>query len=170
MPIVKPAALAFSLLLCLLLSACGFQLRGTADLPFDTLYMPGATGGIALDLKRNIQSGTRTTVVDDPKKAQAVLDFTQETREKVVLSLAATGRVREYQLRYRVGFRVHDGKGGEFLPVSTVQLTRDVSFNDSEVLAKETEELLLYRDMQFDMVQQVMQRIARSQPPKPAAQ
>ena len=170
MPIVKPAALAFSLLLALLLSACGFQLRGSAALPFDTLYMPNTTGGIALDLKRNIQSGTRTTVVDDPKTAEAVLDFTQEIREKIILSLAATGRVREYQLRYRVAFRVHDGKGGEFLPVSTVQLTRDVSFNDSEVLAKETEEQLLYRDMQFDMVQLVMRRLAAAQPAKPVLQ
>ena len=146
------------------LAGCGFQLRGTAALPFDTLYMPGATGGIALDLKRNIQAGTRTTVVDDPKKAEAVLDFVQETRDKVILSLAATGRVREYKLRYIVGFRVHDGKGNEFLPVNTVQLSRDITFNDSDVLAKETEEGLLYRDMQFDMVQQVMRRLAAAHP------
>ena len=154
-----------------MLAACGFQLRGTAALPFDTIYMPPtASPGVALDLKRNIQAGTRTTVVDDPKKADAVLEFTQEVREKHILSLAATGRVREFQLRYRVGFRVHDGKGGEFLPVSTVQLTRDVSFNDTEVLGKEAEELLLYRDMQFDMVQQIMRRLAAAQRPKPAAQ
>jgi len=169
MKFAKPAALA--LVFVLVLAGCGFQLRGTASLPFDTLYMPGTTGGgIALDLKRNIQSGTRTTVVDDPKTAQAVLDFVQELREKVILSLAATGRVREYQLRYTVSFRVHDGKGGEFLPVNTIQLTRDITFNDSEVLAKETEEQLLYRDMQFDMVQQVMRRLAAAQPAKPAPQ
>jgi LPS-assembly lipoprotein len=161
------ATLAFTLLL----AACGFQLRGTAALPFETLYMPPATvAGVALDLKRNIQSGTRTTVVDDPKKAEAVLEFTQEAREKHILSLAATGRVREFQLRYRVAFRVHDGKGGEFLPLSTLQLTRDVTFNDSGVLAKETEEQLLYRDMQFDMVQQIMRRLGAAQRPKPAAQ
>jgi LPS-assembly lipoprotein len=159
-----------AIFLALLLSACGFQLRGTAALPFDTLYMPSTAAGIALDLKRNIQSGTRTIVVDDPKKAQAVLDFVQETREKVILSIGSTGRVREYQLRYRVGFRVHDGKGGEFVPVSTVQLTRDISFNDTDVLAKETEEQQLYRDMQFDMVQQIMRRIAAAQPAKPAVQ
>jgi len=159
-------AISLSLLLC----ACGFQLRGTAALPFDTLYMPSTAAGIALDLKRNIQSGTRTIVVDDPKKAEAVLEFVQELREKQILSLAATGRVREYQLRYRVGFRVHDGKGGEFVPVSTVQLTRDISFNDTDVLAKETEEQQLYRDMQFDMVQQIMRRIAAAQPAKPAVQ
>ena len=161
-------------LLCLVLLAlagCGFQLRGTAALPFDTLYLPPATGaGIALDLKRNIQSGTRTTVVDDPKNAEAVLEFTQEAREKIILSLAATGRVREFQLRYRVGFRLHDGKGGEFLPVSTVQLTRDITFNDSEVLAKESEEQLLYRDMQFDMVQLIMRRLAAAHPATPAVQ
>jgi LPS-assembly lipoprotein len=165
---VKPVALAFALVVTL--AGCGFQLRGTAALPFETIFMPNTAGGIALDLKRNIQSGTRTTVVDDPKKAEAVLEFTQETREKHILSLAATGRVREYQLRYRVGFRVHDGKGGEFLPLSTVQLTRDVSFNDTEVLAKETEEQQLYRDMQFDMVQQIMRRLAGAQPAKPAVQ
>jgi len=161
-------ALAF--LLVLVLAGCGFQLRGTAALPFDTLYMPGASGGIALDLKRNIQAGTRTVVVDDPKKAEAVLDFLQETREKVILSLAATGRVSEYKLRYTVAFRVHDGKGGEFLPVNTVQLSRDITFNDSEVLAKETEEQLLYRDMQFDMVQQVMRRLAAAHSAKSAPQ
>jgi LPS-assembly lipoprotein len=166
MNFAKSAALAIALLL----ASCGFQLRGTAALPFDTLYMPNTTAGVALDLKRNIQSGTRTMVVDDPKKAAAVLDFLQEVREKNILSLGATGRVREYQLRYRVSFRVHDGKGGEFLPVSTVQLTRDISFNDTDVLAKETEEQQLYRDMQFDMVQQIMRRLAAAHPATPAVQ
>ena len=150
-----------------LLAACGFQLRGAAPLPFETLYMTGTSGGIGLDLKRNIQSGTRTTVIEDAKKAEAVLEFQQELREKKILSLAATGRVREFQLIYRVTFRVHDGKGGEFLPVSAVQLTRDVSFNDTDVLAKETEEALLFRDMQFDMVQLILRRLAAAQRPKP---
>jgi len=161
---IAASVLAFAL------AACGFQMRGTASLPFDTIYMPTATGGIALDLKRNIQSGTRTTVVDDPKKADALLEFSQEVREKQILSLGANGRVREYQLRYRVGFRVHDGKGAEYLPTNQLVLTRDVTFNDSDVLSKETEEQLLYRDMQVDMVQQIMRRLATAQPPKAAVQ
>ena len=164
----KPVALC--LLLAVLLAGCGFQLRGTAALPFDTLFMPPTTvAGVALELKRNIQAGTRTTVVNDRKSAEAVLEFTQEVREKIILSLAANGRVREFQLRYSVGFRVHDGKGGEFLPPSTVRLTRDITFNDSDVLAKDTEEQLLYRDMQSDMVQQIMRRLAGAQRPKPAS-
>jgi LPS-assembly lipoprotein len=155
--------------LCLALAGCGFQLRGTADVPFETLYLPNSNTGIALDLKRNIQTGTRAKVVDDPKTAQAILQFTEETRNKEILSLTGTGRVREFQLRYRVGFRVHDGKGGEYVPQSTIQLTRDVTFNDSEILAKESEEQLLFRDMQSDMVQQIMRRLAAAQKPKPPA-
>jgi LPS-assembly lipoprotein len=152
-----------------LLAGCGFQMRGVASLPFETIVIPGATGGIALDLKRNIQSGTGTKVVEDPRDAQAVLQFTEEARIKEILSLAATGRVREYRLLYRVGFRVHDGKGGEFVAPNSVLLSRDITFNDSEILAKESEEALLYRDMQFDMVQQVMRRLEAARKPAPAA-
>ena len=152
-----------ALALALLLAGCGFQLRGVASLPFETVFVPGATGGVALDLKRNIEAGTKTRVVSDPKDAQAVLQFSQETREKVILSLNNSGRVNEYQLRYAVGFRVHDGKGRDFVPQNVIQLTRDVSFNDSEVLAKESEEQFLYRNMQADMAQLIMRRIAASQ-------
>jgi LPS-assembly lipoprotein len=150
-----------------LLAGCGFRLRGTADVPFESLYVPGATTGIALDLKRNIQAGTNARVVDDPKAADAVLQFTEETRQKEILSLTGTGRVREFQLRYRVGFRVHDGKGADYVPQSVIQLTRDVTFNDAEILAKESEEQLLFRDMQTDMVQQIMRRLAAAKQPEP---
>ena len=81
--------------LALLLAGCGFQLRGTADLPFDTLFIPGAGSGIGLDLKRNIQSGTRTRVVDD-QLAQAVLQRTEDVRVKthpVSRARAACGNI-----------------------------------------------------------------------------
>ena len=155
------AALA---ILALLLAGCGFQLRGVADVPFESLYVPNATSGIALDLKRNIQAGTRVKVLDDAKGAEAVMHFTEETRQKEILSLTGTGRVREFQLRYRVGFRVSDNKGGDFVPQNTIILTRDITFNDTEILAKEQEEQLLFRDMQTDMVQQIMRRLATAKP------
>lgn len=154
--------------LALAACGCGFKLRGAAELPFETLYIPSARSGVALDLKRSVQAGTRTRVVDDPARADAVLQFLEEAREKHILSLSGTGRVREFQLRYRVGFRVHDGKGGEYVPASTLELMREVTFNDAEVLAKETEEQLLYRDMQADMVQLILRRLAAAERPKRA--
>jgi LPS-assembly lipoprotein len=147
------------------LAGCGFQLRGSADVPFQTLYIPNAVGGIALDLKRSIQAATNAKVVDDPKAADALLQFSHEVRDREILSLTAAGRVREYRLRYRVGFRVHDGKGNEFVPQSSLELTRDISFNDAQVLAKEAEEELLFRDMQNDMVQQILRRLSAARRP-----
>jgi LPS-assembly lipoprotein len=138
--------------------------------PFQTLYIPDAKSGIALELKRNIEAGTNAKVTDDPKAADAILDLFGEQREKVILSLTGTGRVREFRLRYRVSFRVHDGKGGEYVPPSAVELSRDVTYNDAEILAKEAEEQLLFRDMQSDMVQQVLRRLSSATPPKPKVQ
>lgn len=149
----------------IVLAGCGFRLRGTAEVPFETLYIPNAVSGIALDLKRSIEAATDAEVVDQPKNAQAILQFTQEAREREILSLTAAGRVREYRLRYRVGFRLHDGKGNEYVPQNNLELTRDVSFNDAQVLAKEAEEELLFRDMQNDMVQQILRRLAAARKP-----
>lgn len=150
----------------MLIAGCGFHLRGAAHLPFDTVYVAAASGGVALDLKRNIQAGTNAKVVNDPKKAEAVLEFSREERQKVILSLTGTGAVSEYQLRYLVSFRVRDTKGGDYVPQSTIQLTRDVTFNNNAVLAAESQDQLLYHDMQIDMVQQIMRRIAAAKPPK----
>ena len=156
--------------LALTLSACGFQLRGTSSLPFETLYIPKADAGIALDLKRYIQSGSPTVVVNDPKSAEAQLELTGETKVRNILSLSGAGRVRELQLVYRVNLRVHDGKGGEFLPATPFSITRDLTYNDSDVLSKEVEEANIYREIQADLVQQILRRLSAAQPAKPVVQ
>jgi LPS-assembly lipoprotein len=144
-----------------LTASCGFQLRGQAKLPFETLYVavPG-TSQLGTELKRNIIAGTNTKLVNDPALAKAVLTVTSEERSKTILSFNTSGTVAEFQLRYRLSFRVSDTRGRDYLPQSEIRLTRDVSFNDAQVLAKESEEVLLYRDMQGDMVQQILRRLA----------
>ena len=155
------------LVLAAALTACGFHLRGSVSVPFETLYIPNAKTGIALDLRRNIEAGTNAKIVDDPKTADAILELTGEARERIILSLTGAGRVSEYRLRYSVRYRVHDGKGSEYVPSSLVQLFRDMTYDDSQILAKEGEEQLLFRDMQNDMVQQVLRRLAAVEKPKP---
>jgi LPS-assembly lipoprotein len=149
------------LVLGLVTAACGFQLRGQAKLPFETLYVAiPDMSPLGTELKRNIIAGTHTKLARDPAGAQAILSVASEERSKSILSFDAAGRVREYQLHYRLSFRVHDAKGRDYLPQSEIRITRDISFNDAQVLAKESEERLLYRDMQADMVQQILRRLA----------
>jgi LPS-assembly lipoprotein len=97
-----------------------------------------------------------------------VLDVLTEQREKVVVGVNASGQVREFQLRMRFRFRCARPEGKELIETELLQ-QRDISFNESAVLAKEAEEGLLYRDMQTDIVQQLMRRLAavRSLPAEP---
>jgi len=150
--------------LCAALSGCGFQLRGEATLPFERLYVPGGSP-LVIELRRNVVARTHTKLTGSERDAQAILGFTSEAREKVILSYNTSGLVREFQLRYRVGFRLYDPKGRNYLPPSEIQLTRDISFNEGQVLAKESEEALLYRDMQSDMVQQIIRRLVAARVP-----
>jgi LPS-assembly lipoprotein len=144
----------------LLLSACGFQLRGTAQLPFKTLYLQAAsTSPFALQLKRAIEAGTSTRVTDSPAEADVVLQILAELKEKQILSLTGGGRVSEFLLRYRVSFRLTDRLNREHIPASEIVLRRDYTFNDQQVLSKEHEEAILYRDMRVDAVQQLLRRL-----------
>jgi LPS-assembly lipoprotein len=155
------------LALALALAACGFRLRGTANVPFETLYVPQSKGGIGLELRRTIEAGTSARVIDDPRAAQAILAISKEARGKQILSLTGAGRVREYKLTYQVEFRVHDGKGGEFVPTNAIELEREMTFSDTQVLAKESEEQLLFRDMQSQAVQLILRRLGGATPARP---
>jgi LPS-assembly lipoprotein len=150
-----------ALLFAAAVPACGFKLRGARALPFETIYLSAAgNNALSAELARNIRVGTGTKVVSDRSQAAAVLDILGEVRDREILSLSAQGRAREYTLRYRLSFRLSDGKGRDFIAPTEIAVQRDISFNESEVLAKESEEALLYRDMQTDLVQQILRRLA----------
>lgn len=149
-----------ALLCALLIAGCGFKLRGAADLPFDTLYVQAPVSSqFAQQFRRVVTYGSGTKIVDDPKTATATLVLVSEAREKNILSLSGAGRVREFQLRYRMTYRLLDKTATETIPASEIVLTRDFSFNDQETLSKESEEALLFRDMQNDAVQQLVRRL-----------
>ena len=161
--------------LVLTLSACGFHLRGSNGsfmLPFATMNigLPD-TSPLAIDLKRYIRAVGSTEIVDTREAADATLEVLadpEKTRTKSILSLNSNGRVREYQLGYSIQFRVVDKAGNVLLGLTTIALNRPITFNESQVLAKETEEAQLYRDMRNDLVQQIMRRLAAIKPVLPA--
>ena len=146
---------------CLAVTACGFHLRGQATFPFESLYINAAdTSAFATELKRAVRAGSNTRLSDNPKDAQAILQVVNEVREKLILSLSGGGTVREFELRLHITFRLQDNKGQDWIPQTEIVLKRDFSFNDTQVLAKDSEEALLYKDMQSDAVQQVMRRLS----------
>src|ERR1700758_3831722 len=147
------------------LAGCGFHLRGEQKLPFDTIFINTPPNSpLGATLSRQIRTGTETRTVPQASQASVVLEILGEQRDKEILTLNAQGRAVEYKLIYRLRFRLHDGKGREYIGPTEMRAQRDISINDSQVLSKESEEALLYRDMQTDLVQQLLRRIAAVRP------
>lgn len=150
------------LVLLLTLTACGFQLRGQiSSLPFNTIYVAAPPGNsIGPDLKRAVAATTTTQIVDKMENAEAILQIMNASNERRILSLSGGGRVREFQLIFKITTRLVDNKGNEIAPASEITLTRTLPFLDAQILAKEAEEKMLYRDMQADAVQQIIWRLS----------
>ena len=153
------------LLTTLLLTACGFHLRGQAGMPFDALYLDAANPGTPFitDLRRNLEAN-KVKLVNTAEQADVVLNIVSEIPEKQILTLGGSGRVNEFQLRYRVSLRAYDLEGRDWIPAEEIMLRRDYIYDDTKILAKEAEETLLYQSMRSDMVQQIMRRLSRAKP------
>ena len=141
------------------LAGCGFQLRQAPNFAFRSIHIPIASP-LTNELKRSMGASGAVQVLESATQAQVVLDVLSEQREKVVVGMTATGQVREFQLRTRLRFRLRTPGGKDLIADTELVQQRDISFNESAVLSKESEENLLYRDMQTDLVQQLMRRLA----------
>lgn len=148
-----------------LLAGCGFRLRGAPEFAFNTLYIAAPVGSpLARELQRTLEGagGTLRVLRDaaDLPTAEMVLDLLSEQHERAIVGLTPSGQVRELQLRLRVRFRLRTLQGDERIPPTELLQTRDISFSETIALAKEAEEALLYRNMQTDIVQQLLRRLA----------
>jgi len=146
----------------LALGGCGFKLRGNQIFAFSVIaILPNPGGALALELRRSFGSSVRVLAPGEPlSQAQVLLDILSEQHEKIVVGVNSSGQVLEFQLRIRVKFRIRTPQGHELTPESEILQQRDISFNESAVLAKEVEEAMLYRNMQSDIVQQLLRRLA----------
>ncbi|HEY1327798.1 MAG TPA: LPS assembly lipoprotein LptE [Casimicrobiaceae bacterium] len=153
-------------LLALVLTACGFHLRGQATYTFNTIYVNAAgSPPIATAMKRALGDTGSATVADDPTKAQVILDIPSVVDDKEVLSLSQSGAVREYELVKVVSFRLHDAEGNDWLPAAQVVVRRSYTFNETEVLARDAQEQRLLREMTQDVVQQIIRRLQAAHKP-----
>jgi LPS-assembly lipoprotein len=152
---------AAALALLMLLSSCGFQMRGTTPLPFDTLYVgipPNSRFGA--EVRRAIEAASPDTkLVDTPKGADAQLQQLANSRSMREVSLNAQGRVEEYELGLVFSFRVIDDKGHPLLPDTTLETYREMPYNDQFVQAKEGQAETLFRNMEQSLVSRIVRRL-----------
>jgi LPS-assembly lipoprotein len=146
------------------LAGCGFELRKPPRYAFSTIYSSiPIMSGLGIKLKRSLESSGQVEVITEPRqieRAEVIFDQLLELREKVVVGRTSTGAIREFQLRLRYRFRVRSRNGIELIPDSEITLNRDINYNETGALSKESEEALLYKDMENDLVLQLQRRLA----------
>ena len=159
------------LIATVMLTACGFQLRGAASYPFTSVFVQrpaaygvgtinvaGASAPVVPDVVASLaQNGVQIkTKIED---ADFAIRFLQVFFDKRVLSLSGGGRAREFELEYRVRYEFVDAKGRDWGEPGEITIRRDFSFAESQALAKEGEERQLIRDMQLDAAAQILRRL-----------
>jgi LPS-assembly lipoprotein len=164
-----PLRIVLALLMAAVVAGCGFQLRGSnSNLPYKTLYISlPETADVRIWMQRYIKATGQTQIVDNAKEAEAVFQQLQDSRVKTILSVNSQGRVSEYRLQLNYRFRVVDAKGRELVGPNEINLSRDISYSDSNILAKDLEEGLLWRDMNNDLVNQIVRRLSLIKPKNP---
>ena len=155
----------FISLLVVVLSACGFHLRGSYSLPWETIYITLPEFDVMrAEIKRHVEASTRTKVVSDPKEANAQLVILRNDQLRSILSLNAKGFVREVQLTRIFAYKIVDANGKEIAAPGNIVIQREMTFDDEQLLAKGSEEGMIIRDMQSDLVQQLLRRLSAAKP------
>jgi LPS-assembly lipoprotein len=161
-PSLRHASVALLSATVLLLAACGFHLQGRVPLPASLT----TTRVIADDDQTDFVQGLRRALItsgskltDVSERATGVVHIHKDELTQKILSVSATNIPVEYEITYTVEFSV-EGTSGELLPSQKVSVTRDYSFDATQLLAKENEEAILREGMARDLVAIVMRRLS----------
>jgi LPS-assembly lipoprotein len=143
-----------------LLAGCGFQLRRPPELQFQSIALLGFAPRSPMGQALREQLLLQVRVLEAPERAQVVLRALEDQRERSVVASTSAAQVRELQLRLKLSFRADTPGGRELIPRAELLLQRDMSYSETAALAKEFEETELFREMQADLVGQVLRRLA----------
>jgi LPS-assembly lipoprotein len=158
---------ALTLLCLLVLTACGFALRGVANVPFESIHISGSAGIIG-DLQKSLAS-SGVKIMPNEDGAQVTIEMLNETNDKRILTLTNKGLVKEYELLYTLNYRMRDASSPEWGPEQHVEVRRDFTFDDNQLLAKGYEEARIQSDMRSDVVREVIRRLSATAPRKATA-
>ena len=153
---------AAALVLTATLAGCGFHLQGKQPLPEAFAYTYVDTKDEQTDFvqdlrKALIASGSK--VIRTRGSSGAIISVHKDELTERILSVSARNIPTEYELTYRVEFSVDSG-GKTLIDHEEITASRDISFDEAQLLAKEREQEILREGLARDLVALVMRRIA----------
>ncbi len=134
-------------------------------MPFKSIFLDTTNpkSPFITELRRDLES-SQVKLTGTAEQADVVLKIVSEFSDTQILTLSSSGRVTEYRLIYRVSLRAYDHKKQEWIPAEIMELHRDYTYDDTIVLAKESEAALLTHSMRSEMADQIVRRLSRAKP------
>ncbi len=156
------AVLSPIVVLLLALAGCGFHRQGTAPMPEVMKLIYVESGDALTEFQRELRTSLTVSgvkLVDKRDEASALLLISKDQTGRRVLSVSARNTPREFEIFYTVTYSIV-AEGRQLLPPQTLSLTRDYSFDEQALLAKEEEEDILRHALAKDLVGIVMRQLS----------
>ncbi len=155
----------FFLFYFLLLVGCGFHFRQEQVLPFKRVSLEGnQQSALLTNLRREIEGDGKVEIVSDPKMAEVRIFLLSEESRKEILGYSNSGTINGFRLIQEARFRFTATSGRDLAPVAYFTQRRQINVSPNTALAKESEEGMLYQDMQRDMIGQIILRLSTLNP------
>jgi LPS-assembly lipoprotein len=147
-------------LLTLLLTACGYHLRGAVDLPSDlkAVYIEGASEPLRDQFRKAFESST-VKMVNTRAESGTVITVSNEESSKRALSLGSSGLANQYGLEYRFSYKVTDKNDKELVKPQPIEIRREYFNNQQLILAKDNEEIVIRNEMYQQAVRTMINQI-----------
>lgn len=131
-----------------LLAACGYHMRGSIALPAElkNIYVFGASSPLNLELKE-ILKASNGKMAASPNEAGIVVKVLKEDIRRRILSVGSTGKSSEMELDYYLRFQLYDNKENPLLDEQTLEVAREYFDDQTAVLAKESEEQMIRKEI-----------------------
>lgn len=147
--------------LSVLLGGCGFQLRGSADIPPEWLELNLASASPNSELSNAINNGFTANGVNWLERSDAnyVLEVGPEQYQRRNLTVGANARASEYELEMTTTLRITDTRGQELMPQTELTVFKIITSDLNNITGKVEETRLLKQEMRQELVQQMLRRV-----------
>lgn len=147
-----------TLLMLLMITSCGFHLRGMTEISFKTISLEGKELSFTKNLKKTLASN-KVSIILPTENPELRIELLSEESEKRILSLSGQGLVREFEIFYRVRYRIKTIDSETWSQENIIETRRDFTFSDSNLIGKEEEERQLNESMRNEAITNLFNQI-----------
>jgi len=147
-----------ALLMLLIISSCGFHMRGMTEISFKTISLEGKELSFTKNHKKVLNSN-KVAIVSSTENPELRVELLSEESEKRILSLSGQGLVREFEIFYRVRYRVKTIDSEIWSQEDIIETRKDFTYSDSNLIGKEEEERQLNEAMRNEAITNLFNQI-----------